>query len=128
VRERVAFDYAVFRVVPRVEREEFLNAGVVVYCRQKRFLEVKIHLNAQRLLALFPQADVALLSQHLDAIRAVADGVDGAGAIAALPQRDRFGWLVAPRSTMIQVSAVHTGLCEDPACALQKLFDQMVEV
>src|ERR687886_3131022 len=104
------FDYAVIRVVPRVEREEFINAGVIVSCPARNFLKARIELNRQRLAALAPALDAALVQRHLDAIPAICEGVAAAGPIGLLPPRARFHWLVAPRSTIIQTSPVHTGL------------------
>lgn len=121
-----SFEYAVVRVVPRVEREEFVNAGVVLYCRERDFLAARVAVDEPRLRALWPEVDVELIRQHLEAIPRIAAGSPDAGPIARMPQRDRFNWLVAPRSTMIQVSPVHAGLCEDPERALDELFGQMV--
>lgn len=125
---RSSFDYAVLRVVPRVERGEFLNAGVVVYCLQRDFLAAKVELDEARLRALDPRADVELLRRHLEAIPRVAAGGADAGPIGRLSQKERWHWLVAPRSTVIQVSPVHSGLCEGPEEALERLMDRMVRV
>ena len=124
--ERASFDYAVVRVVPRVEREEFLNVGVIVFCRARRFLDARVELDARRLAALAPGLDPSEVAAHLEQIPRVCAGGDGAGPIGRLPQRARFDWLVAPRSTMIQTSAVHSGLCSDPEQALEHLMDSMV--
>jgi hypothetical protein len=121
-----AFQYAILRVVPRVERGEAVNAGVVLFCRQRRFLAARVGLDPERLRALAPDADPAPLAAHLDAIVRIAAGDPGAGPIAALEPSERFGWLVAPSSTMIQPSPVHTGLAEDPGAALDRLFDRLV--
>ena len=121
-----SFDYGVVRVVPRVEREECINAGVILFCLEQRFLQARVHVDEPRLLALWPEIDVELVRQHLEAIpRICAGGPDG-GPIGKLSLRERFHWLVAPRSTIIQVSPVHTGLCETPELALDKLFEKMV--
>jgi len=120
-----SFDYAVIRVVPRVEREEFLNAGVIVFCLEKNFLAAKVRVNSDRLKALWPEADIELIRQHLEAIPKVCAGDPAAGPIAQLSVRERFHWLVAPRSTMIQVSSVHSGICENPGEALQRLFERL---
>jgi hypothetical protein len=118
-----SFDYAVVRVVPRVERGEFINAGVIVFCLERRFLAAKVVVDEARLQALWPGLDVDLVRRHLEAIPRIAAGEDGAGPIARLSLRERFHWLVSPRSTMIQVSPVHTGLCEEaPEEALEALF------
>jgi hypothetical protein len=121
-----SFDYAVVRVVPRVEREEFLNAGVIVFCLEKNYLAAKVRRDDDRLKALWPEIDAALVGQHLDAIPRICAGDPSAGPIARLSLRERFHWLVAPRSTMIQVSPVHSGICENPEGALQRLFEQLV--
>jgi hypothetical protein len=126
VPERSTFDYAVVRVVPNVEREEFVNVGVIVSCPSRRFLAAGIELDERRLLALAPAVDLATVRTHLATIPAVCAGGPAAGPIGRLPQRERFHWLVAPRSTIIQTSPVHTGFCQDPAAALERLLDTMV--
>ena len=128
MRDLCAFDYAVVRVVPRVERGEFLNAGVILFCSTKAVLEARIALDRERLLHLHPQVDVALVESHLDAIPRVCRGGAEAGPIGELPQRARFHWLVAPRSTIIQMSPVHSGVHRDPTTALQQLFEKLVKV
>jgi len=121
-----SFDYAIVRVVPRVEREEFINAGVILYCLTQRFLGARVALDPQRLRALYPDADVELVQGHLDSIPRVCAGGRNAGPIGQLPQKERFHWLVAPRSTILQTSPVHSGLCADPQAALEALFARMV--
>jgi hypothetical protein len=123
-----SFDYAVVRVVPRVDREEFLNAGVILYCLQQGFLGAAVELDERRLLALAPDVDLALVSTHLEALPRICAGGAEAGPIGQLPQKERWHWLVAPRSTILQTSAVHSGLCEDPGAALQQLMDRMVRL
>lgn len=123
-----SFDYAVIRVVPRVERGEHVNAGVILFCLEKDFLKARIEVNGPRLSALWPETDLDLVRQHLEAIPRICDGAPDAGPIARLTLRERFHWLVAPRSTIIQVSPVHAGLCDDPERALDELFRQMVIV
>ena len=120
------YDYAVIRVVPKVDRDEFINAGVIVSCPDLSFLEARIKLNEARLLALDPTVDLELVRKHLAAIPIICRGGDGAGSIGQLPQRQRFHWLVAPRSTVIQTSPVHTGRCGDPVAALDHLLEIMV--
>ena len=120
------FDYAVIRVVPRVERAEFINAGVIVSCAAQNFLRAGIELDERRLAALDPALDPALVRKHLDAVALICAGGARAGAIGLLPPRARFDWLVAPRSTIIQTSPVHTGLCADAARVLEHLLGTMV--
>jgi hypothetical protein len=120
------YDYAVVRVVPRVEREEFVNAGVIVHCRTLRFLGARVIVDRARLAALAPGADLDAIERALAVIPRVCAGDADAGPVARLPQPDRFHWLVNPRSTVIQTSPVHTGLCEDPAAALERVFAAMV--
>lgn len=124
----LSFDYAVLRVVPRVEREEFVNAGVVLFCLARDFLEARVELDGDRVRALFPGADLALIEDHLNAVVAIAAGGEGSGPIGRLSVRERFHWLVSPRSTVLQVSAVHTGLCESPEQALEQLMDSVVRL
>jgi hypothetical protein len=123
-----SFEYAVVRVVPRVERDEFINAGVILYCLGERYLDARIHLDVKRLLALFPQADVELIRSHLDAIPLVCAGGPLAGPIGLLPQKERWHWLVATRSTLVQLSPVHAGLCTSPQAALEGLLQRVVVV
>src|SRR3982751_6565064 len=111
--ELYPFDYAIIRVVPRVEREEFVNAGVIVSCPTRNYLKARIELDRARLAALDPALDPEIIMRHLAAIPVLCEGGADAGPIGRLPVRARFHWLVAPRSTIIQTSAVHTGLCED---------------
>jgi len=127
VPDKFRYDYAVIRVVPKVDREEFINAGVIVSCPELSFLEARIKLNESRLLALDPNVDLELVRKHLASIPTICRGGDGAGSIGQLPQRQRFHWLVAPRSTVIQTSPVHTGRCGDPGAALEHLVATMVE-
>ena len=120
------FQYAIIRVVPRVERGECMNAGVVLLCRPKRFLAARVRLDADRLNALAPGVDPGTIEEHLAAIERVAAGDPAAGPIARLGQGERFHWLVAPSSTVIKPSEVHTGLCDDPAAELEHLFERLV--
>lgn len=121
-----SYDYAMVRVVPRVEREEFVNVGVVLSCPAAEFLEARIELDEQRLVALDPTVDLASIRAHLASFPLIAGGGAAAGPIGKLTQRERFHWLVAPRSTIIQVSAVHTGRCQTPAAAMEHLLATMV--
>jgi DUF3037 family protein len=120
------FQYAIVRVVPRVERGECVNAGVVLFCRPRRFLDVRVALEEARLLALAPDVDLDAVRDHLDALRRIAEGDETAGPIAALPASERFHWLVAPSSTIIQCSPVHTGLTDDPETELERLLAHLV--
>jgi hypothetical protein len=122
------FQYAVLRVVPRIEREEFVNVGVIVFCRTRRFLAARVALDPHRIESLGPGADLEAIAEHLDARVRVAAGEPEAGPIAQLPQSERFHWLVAPSSTMIQTSSVHSGLAEDPQAVLDRLFGELVLV
>ena len=124
--ERHTYDYAIIRLVPRVERGELINVGVVLSCPAADFLEARIDLNPARLLALDPALDIDAARAHLEMIPRVCRGGAEAGEIGALPQRNRFHWLVSPRSTIIQMSPVHTGRTDDPEKVLQRLLDTMV--
>jgi hypothetical protein len=121
------FEYAVIRVVPRVEREEFLNVGVVLYCARQRFLKMLYKINGPRLKALCDECDVDLVNEHLQAFQHVCVGGSNAGSIGSLPIAERFRWLTATRSTVVQTSKVHPGFCEDAGETLEKLFIQLVE-
>lgn len=120
------YDYAIVRVAPRVERGEFVNAGVILSCAARRFLRARIELDEARLLALDPSADVASLRAALEAIPRICEGGASAGALGLLPLRERFHWLVAPRSASIQTSQVHTGRCDDLDAAIEHLLGRMV--
>ena len=120
------YDYAIIRVVPRVERGEFVNAGAIVSCPQQRFLEARIELDKQRLRALDSHVDMESVRAHLESITRICAGGAAAGPIGQLSQRERFHWLVAPRSALIQTSPVHTGRCGDPATLLEHLIEVMV--
>ena len=122
-----AFQYAIVRVIPRIERGECLNAGVILLCRPRRFLAARTVLDEARLAALAPGLDPATIRPHLDAIVRIAAGDPAAGPIARLGTAERFHWLVAPSSTMIQPSEVHTGLCDDPAEELDHLVATLVD-
>ncbi|MFT3682874.1 MAG: DUF3037 domain-containing protein [Ferruginibacter sp.] len=126
MQERHSFEYAIIRLVPQVEREEFLNAGVILYCRQHRFLQMKFFLDEKRIQAIFPAADIADIRCHLEAFEQISAGSPQAGPIATLDMPSRFRWLTAKRSTIIQTSQVHPGLCSNPTETLQRLFEQLV--
>ena len=123
---RSPFDYAILRVVPRVERGERVNAGVVLHARRRGFLAARTGLDEAGVRALDLDVDVEAVRAHLRAIERIAAGDPAAGPIAALDRSERFGWLVAPSSTIIQPSRVHTGLCDDPQATLDHLFDALV--
>ena len=120
--ERRAFDYVLVQVVPRVDRDERLNAGVIVYCAEAAFLGCRLALDETRARAFAPELDVAGVMRQLDAIRAVCAGDPAAGPVAALSPSERFHWLAAPRSTVVQPSPAHVGVCDDPAAALDRIF------
>ena len=120
------YDYAIVRIVPRVERGEQINVGIIVSCPDVNFLDARIELDEARLLALDPTVDVELMRANLATIPAVCRGGAEAGPIGELPQRGRFRWLVSPRSTMIQMSPVHTGRTTDPAACLDHLVEKVV--
>jgi len=126
VSARRAFDYALIQVVPRVDRDERLNVGVVLFCPAAAFLGGRLALDEARLRALAPDADLPAIAAQLEAVRAVCAGDRDAGPIAHLSASERFHWLTAPRSTVVQPSAAHAGLCEDPAEALERLFASAV--
>ena len=123
---REDFQYAILRVVPRVERGECLNAGVVLFCRRLGFLRARTELDAAALAAVAPDSDVVEVRAHLSALERVAAGAADGGPIATLEPSERFHWLTAPSSTVVQASAVHTGLTSDPAAELDHLFEQLV--
>jgi hypothetical protein len=128
VRDHSSYDYAIVRVVPRVEREEFVNVGVIVSCPRKDFLEARIEVDVNRLHALDPSIDIEAIRTYLASIPAICAGGSQGGTIGRLSRRERFDWLVAPRSTIIQTSKVHTGRCTDPATLLEHLLNTMVRV
>ena len=121
-----SYDYAVIRVVPRVERQEFVNAGVILWCQEQDTLEARVELDVARLHTLDAAVDLDTVRRHLASISIICAGGDGAGPIGKLPKRERFDWLVAPRSTIIQTSAVHSGRCTDVASTMERLLDSLV--
>lgn len=126
MQEHNNFEYAIIRVVPQVEREEFINVGVILYCRQQRFLEMKFTLDEERLLSLNPKANVEEIRLHLQAYEKITKGDVEAGPIAALDMASRFRWLTAKRSTVVQSSNVHPGLCKESHSTLHHLHEQLV--
>ena len=123
---RDVFQYAIVRVVPRVERGEQVNVGVILLCRPRRYLGARIEIDDARLAAIAPDLDVASIRPHLEAIERIAAGDPTAGAIARLDPAERFHWLVSPASTIIQPSEVHTGFCDDPERELDDLVAKLV--
>jgi len=128
VPDHSTYDYAVIRVVPRVERGEFVNVGVIVSCPAQAFLEAKIEVDEVRLRALDPHVDLEAVREHLQSIPKICAGGPAAGPIGKLTPRERFHWLIAPRSTVIQVSPAHTGRCDDAPGLLEHLMDTMVRL
>lgn len=125
MQERHLFEYAVIRVVPRVEREEFINVGVVLYCAKQKFLKSLFALNEERLKCLSPETEAEEIQKHLLSFKQICDGGEG-GPISKLDAPGRFRWLTATRSTVVQASKVHPGLCDDPQTTLQTLFEKLV--
>lgn len=126
--EPSSFDYAVVRVVPRVDRAEFVNAGVIVFSPQRRLLQARVRVDEARLRALWPSIDVELIRRHLEAIPRICAGEPDAGPIAKLSLNERFHWLTSPRSTMIQISPVRTGLSPEPEKMLDRLTQELLDV
>ncbi len=126
MQEQHLFEYAIIRVVPRVEREEFINVGVILFCKSQRFLKAKFVLNKNKLSALTEDLDAEELEKNLNAFVAICDGKNSASAISDLDLPSRFRWLTATRSTVIQCSKVHPGFCENPSEKVERIFEQMV--
>jgi hypothetical protein len=126
MQEKLLFEYAVIRIVPQVEREEFLNVGVILYCAKKRFLEAIIELNPARLQAFCRKLDIPGVQENLAALERICAGAKGSGPIGKLDAAARFRWLTAARSTVVQTSRVHPGFCIDPRETLLRLYDQLV--
>jgi hypothetical protein len=120
------FEYAVIRIVPCVEKEEFINAGIIFYCASKKFLQVAHALNEKKLTAFSTEINIEEIRQRLHAFEQIAKGERSGGTIATLPLASRFRWLASTKSTVIQTSPVHPGLCIDPYTTMMKLFEQMV--
>lgn len=127
MQEHHLFEYAVIRVVPRVEREEFMNAGVILYCSKQKFLGALYSVDIDRLSALSPDIDIVELKMHLDSLVKICKGGQGGGPIGLLDLPSRFRWLTATRSTVVQASKVHPGFCKDADETLQRLFKQLVQ-
>ncbi len=127
MQEKHLYEYAIVRIVPRVEREEFLNIGVILYCRKPAFLQTVSCIDEKRLLLLYPAVALAEVKAHLQAFIDISDGKSTAGPIAQLDMASRFRWLTAKRSTILQTSGVHPGLCNHPEEAIKKLQEQLVD-
>ncbi len=126
MQEKHLFEYAVIRIVPCVEKEEFINAGIILYCASKKFLDVIYKINTSKLKAIAAELDVDEIEKRLNAFVQVAKGEKQGGAIAALPLASRFRWLAATKSTVVQTSPVHPGLCFDPHDTMMQLFEKIV--
>ena len=120
------FEYAIIRIVPRVEREEFLNVGIILYCKDKKFLDTKYTINKERISVLCGEVDCKEVEEHLQSFEKIAKGEKDGGSIATLDLPSRFRWLTATRSTIIQTSKVHPGFTENPEETLEKLYNQLV--
>lgn len=127
MQEKHLFEYSVIRIMPRVEREEFINVGVILYCASQGFLQTVFELNEERLRAFSGELDTVELEERLRAFERICRGGAEGGAIGQLPAASRFRWLTAPRSTVVQTSAVHPGLCVDPREMLARLYSQLVK-
>ena len=121
-----SYDYAIVRIVPLVERGECINVGVIVFCRTQCFLDMLIHFDQQRLSAFAPTLDFGLVQRQIEALVQVCHGSHGSGPIGQLSQAERFHWLVSPRSTIIQTSPIHCGICSDPRSTLEDLLHKLV--
>ncbi|GAK93480.1 hypothetical protein JCM19298_2199 [Nonlabens ulvanivorans] len=126
MQDRFTFEYAIIRIVPKVEREEFFNAGVIMFCKRKKYIGIKYNVNPNKLKALDPDADIADFEEYLNAWKLVCDGTPSGGKIGAMELSDRFRWLSACRSTIIQSSKTHSGLTDDPQKTLEELFENYV--
>lgn len=126
MREKRLYEYAVIRVVPRVERGEYINVGVILYCRDAGFLDMKFEVQEEKIYSLFAGANIEKIVSALSAFRKICCGAEQSGTIGLMPPAERFRWLTARRSTIIQVSGVHPGFCDDPAIELEKLFEAFV--
>ncbi len=126
MQEKTLFEYAVIRIVPKVEREEFINAGVVLYCAKQKFLQMLFNLDEQRITALSPTLNIPEICEYLTAFQRICRGGAEGGEIGRLPVAERFRWLTATRSTVVQSSKVHPGLCDDAGEMLHRLYNQLV--
>lgn len=124
--EKLLFEYAVIRIVPRVEREEFINAGIVLYCSKKNYLQIKFTIDDRKIRCLCTKIDILEIEKYLEAFTIVGAGGKAAGSLGKLSTAERFRWLTAKRSTVVQISSVHPGYCQDPQEKLDQLFEQLV--
>ena len=127
MQEKHLFEYAIVRIVPRVEREEFLNVGIILYCADEKFLQIRYYLNAKRIAAFTPEVETEEIEKRLNAFESICKGDKRGGVIAELPVASRFRWLTAAKSTIVQTSPVHPGLCTNAKETLEKLFTELVE-
>ena len=126
MQDKVTFEYAIIRLVPKVEREEFFNIGVILFSKRKKYLDIKYHINPNKLKALAPELELSTLNEYLNAWNLICEGKASSGKIGELEISDRFRWLASCRSTMIQSSKTHAGLCEFPEKELQAIFEEFV--
>lgn len=126
MQDKVTFEYAIIRLVPKVEREEFFNVGVILFSKRKKFLDIKFHINADKLKALAPELELDTLNNYLNAWKLICEGKAAGGKIGSFETSDRFRWLAACRSTIIQSSKTHPGLCNDPAEELNDIFEKYI--
>lgn len=126
MQQKHQYEYAIVRVVPAVEREEFINAGVILFCKKRKFIRMKYHLSQDKILMLKPDADMEEILKNMEAFRIIADGEKGGGPIASMEMAERFRWLSAVRSASIQTSRPHTGLSDNLEKTFDTLFDEMV--
>lgn len=126
MQDKFTFEYAIIRIVPKVEREEFFNVGVILFCKRKKFLGIKYHIDSEKLKAFSPDVELYVFEEYLKAWQLVCDGAAQGGKIGAMELSDRFRWLTACRSTIIQSSKTHPGLCEDPEKTLEEIFKKQV--
>ncbi|MCG1036788.1 DUF3037 domain-containing protein [Polaribacter sargassicola] len=126
MQDKVTFEYAIIRVVPKVEREEFFNVGVILFSKRKKFLGIKYHVDSNKLKAIAPDLEIDLLNNYLNAWKLICNGGKSGGKIGEFEISDRFRWLAACRSTIVQSSKTHPGLCENPELALNDIFEKYV--
>ena len=125
--EKQLYEYAVIRVVPRVDREEFLNVGIILFCKKQSIIKCRYELNRDKLLHVFPELDIDEVEEYLESFQKICEGTEDAGPIGKLDLPSRFRWLTATRSTVVQTSKTHPGLCTDMDKNLEHLFEQLVK-